>query len=195
MARTEPLAKHDYFDAGMDLLGSGGVGAVTVARLCEAPGVTKGSFYHHFRGAEDFRVQLLAHWAGEREQMVVVAAGMVSDPVERLHLLRDFGVALHHEAEAAIRAWSRTDPAAWRVREQVDAARELAVADAYREVGVPEEQAAMLGRLAVMVLVGAQHRGERTDRDALMEVYVHLHDSTMAGIDLHAQGASGIGAR
>jgi AcrR family transcriptional regulator len=73
-----------------------------IAELCAELGVTKGSFYHHFRNVEDFRRQLLTHWSSERERQVLVAASAVSDPLERLEVLRRFAVSLHHEAEAAI---------------------------------------------------------------------------------------------
>ena len=69
---------------------------------------------------------------------------------------------------------------AWTVREQVDAARERTVAEAYREVGVPADVAAMLGRLSVAVLIGAQHRGAETDRAALLDLYRHLQEMTVA---------------
>jgi AcrR family transcriptional regulator len=177
-SKVQQRTTRDYFDTGMDLLASGGVGAVTVARLCAALGVTKGSFYHHFLGVEDFRTQLLAHWANERERQVMIAVAAVADPIERLDVLRDFAIGLHHEAEVAIRAWSRTDATAWRVRERVDAARERAVADAYREVGVEADLAGLLGRLSVAVLIGVQHRRESTDRDELAELYQHLQDIT-----------------
>ena len=46
---------------------------------------------------------------------------------------------------------------------------------------IPGDPAAqMLGRLGVAVLVGAQHRGEATDRDSLREMYLRLHEMTMA---------------
>ena len=88
--------RHDYFAAGMDLIAKGGVRAVTIARLCAELGVTKGSFYHHFRNVEDFRRQLLTHWSSERERQVSVAASAVADPIQRLEVLRDFAVGLHH---------------------------------------------------------------------------------------------------
>lgn len=172
--------KQDYFDAGMDLLGSGGVRAITIARLCAALGVTKGSFYHHFDGVEDYRRQLLAHWSTEREHQVTAAAAAATDPYERLDLLRDSSVSLHHEAEAAIRAWSRTDADAWQVRATVDATRERSVAQAFEAVGVPPDRADFFGRLAVVVLVGAQHRAETTDRVALLEMYSWLEDMALA---------------
>ncbi len=176
----EPRSPSDYFDAGMGLLASGGVAAVTIARLCDALGVTKGSFYHHFRGVEDFKSQLLTHWSQERQQQAVAAADAVVDPFERLDILREAGIGLHHEAEVAIRAWSRTDPGAWKVREAVDAARERVVADAYREVGVEPAVAELLGRLSVAVLVGVQHRRGEIDRAELRAMYVLLQQMAAA---------------
>lgn len=176
--RMEQRGPQDYFDAGMSLLATGGVGAVTIARLCSQLGVTKGSFYHHFSGVDDFKAQLLESWATAGERQVLQAAASVSDPVARLDAMREAGIALNHEAEVAIRAWSRFDAQAWAVRAKVDAAREHTVAAAYEEVGVPGDVAALLGRLAVAVLVGAQHRGERTDREALRELYGRLQDMT-----------------
>lgn len=172
--------RHDYFAAGMDLLARGGVGAVTIARLCAELGVTKGSFYHHFRNVEDFRRQLLTHWSSERERQVLVAASTVVDPVERLDVLRRFAVSLHHEAEAAIRTWSRTDPEAWAVREKVDAARERTIAQAYRDAGVPDDEADVLARSAVAILIGVQHRGHSVDRDQLDAMFVRLHEVAVA---------------
>lgn len=172
--------RHDYFAAGMDLLASGGVGAVTIARLCAELGVTKGSFYHHFRNVEDFRRQLLTHWSSERERQVLVAASAVSDPLERLEVLRRFAVSLHHEAEAAIRTWSRTDPEAWAVREKVDAARERTIAQAYRDAGFPDDEADALARSAVAILIGVQHRGHAVDRAELDALFVRLHQVAVA---------------
>ncbi len=191
---TEPSrdvrGRYDYFAAGMDLLARGGVGAVTIARLCAELGVTKGSFYHHFRNVEDYRRQLLTHWSSERERQVLVAASAVSDPLERLDVLRRFAVSLHHEAEAAIRTWSRTDPEAWAVREKVDAARERTISQAYRDAGLPEDEADALGRSAVAILIGIQHRGDSVDRDQLDALFVRLHQVAFAlyAPDLAAPG-------
>ncbi len=169
--RQGPSSPQDYFDAGMDLLAAEGVSALTIARLCGELGVTKGSFYHHFRGVEDYRTQLLTHWASDRSAQVVAAAGAIDDPVRRLRVLLQAGVELPHEAEAAIRAWSQRDPDAWRVRVAVDEARERIIAAAFRAAGVDAGHAELYGRLAVVTLVGAQHRGATTDRAALRSMF------------------------
>jgi AcrR family transcriptional regulator len=52
----------DYFHAALDILTDFGPESLTAARLCERLNVTKGSFYHHFQGMDDF-VESLAVWS------------------------------------------------------------------------------------------------------------------------------------
>lgn len=164
----------DYFAAGLELLASGGVRAVTIARLGEALGLTKGSFYHHFRNVEDYKTRLLSHWAIEREREVLAAAAAVGNPHDRLDVLIELSIGLPHEAEVAIRSWARTDERAWAMRELVDAARERTVREAFLAIGAPQQVSEEFGRLAVAVLIGAQNRSASTDRDGLRQLYRRL---------------------
>jgi AcrR family transcriptional regulator len=172
--------ERDYFAAGLAILAEGGLGAVTIARLCEALGVTKGSFYHHFRNVEDYKTRLLSHWAIEREREVVAAAAAVGDPYDRLDVLIELSIGLPHEAEVAIRSWARTDDRAWAMRELVDAARERTVREAFLGIGVDPVVAEEFGRLAVAVLVGAQNRSASTDREGLRLMYRRLTSMALA---------------
>jgi hypothetical protein len=114
---------------------------------------------------------------------VVAAAGAIDDPVRRLRVLLQAGVDLPHEAEAAIRAWSQRDPDAWRVRVAVDEARERTIAEAFRAAGVDTARAELYGRLAVVTLVGAQHRGAKTDRASLRAMFDWILASALAKVD------------
>ena len=177
----------------MELLAVEGVGGLTIARLCSALGVTKGSFYHHFRGVEDFRTQLLTHWATDGARQVEAISAAVDDPVRRLRVLLEAGVGLPHEAEAAIRAWSRRDHGAWLVRVAVDEARERIIGQAFVAAGIDPGQAEMYGRLAVATLIGGQHRGERTDRAGLRAMFAWMLQSALdqAGRDQGPHTARG----
>ena len=176
----EARTRDDYFDAGLRLVGEGGSGAVTIARLCEALDVTKGSFYHHFRNIEDYRLQLLKHWAVEREGQIAEALARADGPVQRTVAMREHATGLAHEAEAAIRSWSRRDEAVDAVQQRVDAERERATTDAYVAAGVPPEVASLLGRIAVGLLIGIQHRSRPADREGLEAMYRLLHDLVVA---------------
>jgi AcrR family transcriptional regulator len=55
-----------WLDEGLDLLATSGVNGVTIQALCERLGLSKGSFYHHFKGMAGYRTALLEHFE-ERE--------------------------------------------------------------------------------------------------------------------------------
>ena len=48
-----PLARKDWIDAAIVMLAEDNVEALRVDTLAERLGVTKGSFYWHFKGRED----------------------------------------------------------------------------------------------------------------------------------------------
>jgi AcrR family transcriptional regulator len=54
-----------WLNAGLQALRKGGVGAVRVERLAADVGVTKGSFYHHFRDRGALLEEVLDYWARE----------------------------------------------------------------------------------------------------------------------------------
>ena len=58
-------SKQDWLEVGLKTLGEFGENGLTIERLTGTLGVTKGSFYHHFRNVEDFREQLIAFWADQ----------------------------------------------------------------------------------------------------------------------------------
>ncbi len=39
-----------------------GPNQLTIAKLCDAKGVTKGSFYHHFNNRQQFIESLMEYW-------------------------------------------------------------------------------------------------------------------------------------
>jgi AcrR family transcriptional regulator len=177
------LSRHDYLAVGLDLLAEGGVSAVTVAALCERLGVTKGSFYHHFDGVPAFHLALLAAWEDEAYRNIEMARA-VADSHRRLSVLKELAVAAHHEAESAIRAWSRSyEPAATIVR-RVDAAREANLAESFRALGLPAARARHLARIGLATLIGTQALERPVNRKRLLAVFDEYHrwlESASAG--------------
>ena len=72
-----------------------GLHATTVDQLCEAAGVTKGAFFHHFASKEDLAVAAADHWS---ETTGALFAGAPyhepEDPVERVFGYLDFRASL-----------------------------------------------------------------------------------------------------
>ena len=164
------LTRDHYLAAGLDLLAEGGVGAVTIAALCERLGVTKGSFYHHFDDVSGYHEALLARWETGTYEAIETARA-VTDSHQRLSVLKELGVAAHHEAESAIRAWGRSyEPAASALR-RVDAAREGNLVESFRAIGIPLTRARHLARIGLATLIGTQSLERPVDRKRLLAVF------------------------
>jgi len=64
-ARPEParaLDRRSWLDAATDAIAEGGFGAARILTLAQRLGVTRGSFYWHFRNHDDFIRALLERW-------------------------------------------------------------------------------------------------------------------------------------
>ena len=81
------LTPDDWTRAALDAIGSGGVGAVAVDRLAKTLGVSRGSFYWHFRDRADVIDAALERWARENTTDLARELEAIADPVHRLRAL------------------------------------------------------------------------------------------------------------
>ncbi len=163
----EARTKDEYFRVALALLADHGVTGVTIANLCAALDVTKGSFYHHFESGPDFMRAFLVDWESKYAKPAVEDARDIADPIERLNRLKPLVVGLHHEAESAIRALARTDDYAAAVQSRVDAERIQVVTESIAALGIGNDEASDLAHIAVAMLIGAQHMSRPVDREQL----------------------------
>jgi AcrR family transcriptional regulator len=140
------LGRDAWLEAALDALAAGGVADVRVETLAQELGVTKGSFYWHFRDRADLLAALLQQWRGGRSAAIAAQAeASGGKPAERLQHLLDLyldrnnprGMAI----ELAIRDWARRDADAVAVVAEVDAARLGAVSRLYAEMGCDAREA------------------------------------------------------
>ena len=143
----EALTPEAWIDAATDVLVSEGIDHVRVDVLARQLGVTRGSFYWHFRDREDLLRRVLQAWS-ERATLALTRrlASASSDPRERL---RDM-ISLPHRGRAAeraarielaIRAWARRDALAQQVLDEADRSRLAYHEEAFRALGLKPAQA------------------------------------------------------
>jgi len=119
------LTRQDWIDTAFDLLIREGIAAVTIDRLANMLGITRGSFYHHFSDRKDLLQELLEFWAQRwtyevRDQV----ANLGLDPgTTLLALMRTIRANKAADFDAPFRAWALHDPMAREVVSQVDETR------------------------------------------------------------------------
>lgn len=78
-------------DAALDVLRERGYEATRVEHLCERAGVTKGAFFHHFKGKEDLAIAAAAHWSAVTGGLFETAPyHQPEDPLDKLLAYVDF---------------------------------------------------------------------------------------------------------
>jgi AcrR family transcriptional regulator len=160
-------SKDDYYRTALELLAEGGVDALTMANLCARLGVTTGSFYAHFGGIREFHSAFLEQWAEGRVYQLKEQVDAMPDPLDRIDLLRRIAVAVNHEAESAIRGWSRTNPVVAEFQRRVDRVREEVLLQAFVDIGIDKKEARVLARIGLTILVGTQQIEDKVDRKRL----------------------------
>ncbi len=90
-----PQALHQsrlkILEAATDVVRTKGYAATTVDDLCAAAGVTKGSFFHHFKSKEEMVLEAVAHWDSWTDGIFAAAPyAAAADPRDRLFGYLDF---------------------------------------------------------------------------------------------------------
>jgi AcrR family transcriptional regulator len=137
-ARTQ-LDPERWVDVAIDVLAREGVTGLRVEVLAKKCGVTKGSFYWHFKDRQALLDAVLEQWKLGRirdiEKTTSVTAGSERDQLH--YAIEVYGASKNRKGmsiELAIRDWARHDPRAALVVEAVDlyrleCTRKLFVAD------------------------------------------------------------------
>lgn len=91
--------RHDsrtrLLDAALQVIRTKGYAATTVEDICQQAGLTKGSFFHHFKSKDDLALGATAHWEAMTENFFAAAPYHKSDdPLQRLLGYVDFRGAI-----------------------------------------------------------------------------------------------------
>jgi AcrR family transcriptional regulator len=165
-------SKRDWLDAGLAILAEAGAPALTVEELCARLGLTKGSFYHHFRGMGGYKGDLLAHFETHDTTRYIDAAEQAGgDRLARLMDLVLEDTDAHAGLEPAVRAWASQDAEVRAVQARVDRARTDYLRELWLATGGAERDATAMARLLYLVLVGAEQVVPPISDGALREVY------------------------
>lgn len=95
MAEVHHESKASLLDAALSVFRLKGYTATRVEDICEAAGLTKGSFFHHFKGKEELAIAAAEHWIAVTGPCFQSAAFQtLPDPLDRLLAYVDFRKSL-----------------------------------------------------------------------------------------------------
>ncbi len=88
-------SKPRFLNAALHVIRAKGYCATRIEDICEAAGLTKGSFFHHFAGKEELALEAAGYWAEGSESLFASASYRDHvDPLDRLLACVDFRKAL-----------------------------------------------------------------------------------------------------
>jgi AcrR family transcriptional regulator len=119
------LDRGNWIESAIEVLARDGLGGLRIEVLAKRCGVTKGSFYWHFKDRQDMLTAMLEYWKEGRirdiEKTTSVTPGRER---EQLHFaIEVYGASRNRKGmaiELAVRDWARHDPQAATFVEAVD---------------------------------------------------------------------------
>src|SRR5208282_2270262 len=131
------LTAADWAKAALQLIAEAGLGALTVEALASRLGVTKGSFYWHFKGRSELLAAALSHWEQRATTEAIAGLSAVTDARQRLRLMLDAtSQSPRSRSLYAALAEAAGDPIVKPVLTRVASARIEYLEACYREVGL-----------------------------------------------------------
>jgi AcrR family transcriptional regulator len=199
------LSREDWICAARADLVAGGVNAVKVDRLARRLGVTRGSFYWHFKSHADLLRELLKSW----EQTNTGPFERVLGGDEMPRGVREFVAIIKLWVEekdyspafdTAVRDWARTSREAAAAVHRADGRRIEILHRVFIDIGFVDPEALIRARIAYFHQVGyytLEFRESREERLALVPLYARvllggaseMIDAAFAETDITAQVA------
>jgi AcrR family transcriptional regulator len=106
------LSRDEWLAQALDILALEGQAKLRIETICKALGVTKGSFYWHFKDRDDFLYSVAQFWSHRFTDPVMARVAQMSgsarDRLKALmHTVSGGGFARY---DVSIRAWAAQDP-------------------------------------------------------------------------------------
>lgn len=156
---NKTLTRDDWVRAAVNLLAEEGIAGLRVERLAQHLGVTKGSFYWHFKDRRELHLAVLEHWKAGRiadiEKQTRCAPG--KERQQLLHVIDIYSASRSARGiliELAVREWARRDEAAAEVVSKVDAVRLACARRLFLACGLDEETATAKAALLYAYVFG-----------------------------------------
>lgn len=149
------LQPEHWIAAGFVRLAAEGIESVRVEVLARDLGVSKGSFYWHFRDREDLLEKMLARWEADEVAWLASATSSGHSAATRWAGFVERAASLDRiRTEASLRAWARRDSQVAARVVSIEKNRAGYIAIVLREIGFAPRAADEWSQVALLVYLG-----------------------------------------
>ena len=149
-------SKTDWLHEGCIILAEQGVQALTIDLLCQRLSLTKGSFYHHFKGFNGYKADLLAYFVQKGTLNIIEITEQGQSAQEKLQRLLKATTEYPANLEIAVRGWALQDADVAQVQARVDEQRVTYLQALFTELGEAPDRAHRLGQMLYTIFIGCQ---------------------------------------
>ncbi len=152
---SQRLTREQWLAQALDVLTFEGNAKLRVDRIAAALGVTKGSFYWHFRDRDDFVRSLVEYWSVQLTETVFdYVQAQEGDARNRLYtLMTQVSNGQYARYDVSVRAWAAQEPAVVSgIVEEVDRRRLAFATSLFAELGFEGPECEMRARTLIAYL-------------------------------------------
>lgn len=161
------LARADWIAAARTVLAEKGVAGVRVEVLARSLGVSKGSFYWHFKNRQELLDALLQAWA-DATDAIISKGQQCSSAAEQLHqLFQSIEAAGGTSGEDMVQAWAKQDAKVAAKVQHVEQKRLAYLQAIFARAGFAQDQATQRAEISYLAFLGYAFKHANDDAFSL----------------------------
>jgi AcrR family transcriptional regulator len=177
---TERLTAQGWIDSALRVLAQRGFAALKADVLARELGISRGSFYWHFRDLADFHERLIGQWKRRATEEIIADIERYPLPEERLDALLRHAFGHGGSLEVRMRAWAEENECAAQAVSDIDRRRREYLEKLLVQAGVAPARAATRALLLYWTYLGAALSGGMRGGERLQKVAAELRRGMLA---------------
>lgn len=172
------LARADWIAAARTVLAEKGVAGVRVEVLARTLGVSKGSFYWHFKNRQELLNALLHAWA-EATDAIISKGQQCDSAAEQLHqLFHSIEAEGGTSGEDMVQAWAKQDASVAAKVQQVEQKRLAYLQEIFARAGFSPDEATQRAEISYLAFLGYafKHANDAAFSLALSDLGQEIHN-------------------
>lgn len=168
------LTPANWVNAALDALYAVGERGIKIDSLAQRLGVTKGSFYWHFKDLKELKAAALKGW--KSAQLAILDRLRAEEhpaAEDRIRALVAFTTSKDSRHDVGVRAWALSNPSVRKAVGQVDRARLDYAEECFTFLGFAEEEAVFRARMLYFYQIGEYSIAER-DAEAMRQAHAAM---------------------